>query len=88
MMLQGRVDIVPSDTQYGWHALKTDGDEWESVRTIRSDFFESKKLFPLFTRKNPAYAQFIADWDREIGRMVADGSLRDLHKKHGVAYDR
>lgn len=88
MLLADRVDIVPSDMQYGWFTLKNNIENWQSVRTIDSDFFEKKKLFPVFSKKNPHYVQLVSDWDKSIEKMIADGSLIELHNKHGAAYNR
>lgn len=88
MLLRHRVDIVPSDIQSGWFSLKKNVPKWQSVRTVDSDLFESKKLFPLFTKKNPSHTQFVRDWDTSMENMIKDGSLNTLHKKHDAVMNR
>jgi ABC-type amino acid transport substrate-binding protein len=88
MLLAGRLDIVPSDTIAGWFTLKNRTKKWKMVRTVKTDLFEKKKLFPVFTKKNLNYKQFISDWDASMNQMIVDGSLLELYNKHNVIYER
>ncbi len=87
MLLADRLDIVPSSFYLGEY-FKTQEDKSvvNKVKQIDSDFFEEKKLFPIFNKKNPDYLKLMADYDLQMKEMKADKTLETIYLRHNVPY--
>ncbi|MCD4675477.1 MAG: transporter substrate-binding domain-containing protein [Desulfobacula sp.] len=87
MMIAGRLDIVPSSFYAGIYFLsKKDIGLADKVKRIDSDFFEKKKLFPIFNKQNPDYLKLITDYDFQMEEMTRDGTLEKIYHKHNKRY--
>lgn len=87
MMLVGRVDLVPADLQFGWYYLNQYTESVNQVRTLSTDFFNHKRLYPVFSKHNNGYKDIVRDWDITIEAMKRDGSLEEVYQRHGAIFN-
>lgn len=87
MVIADRLDVVPSSFYGGMHQLINEAKGMEQkVKRIHSDFFDRKKLFPVFSKKNPDHSRLIHDFDAQMEKMKKDGSLKRIYAKHNKPY--
>ncbi|WP_437881974.1 substrate-binding periplasmic protein [Pseudomonas sp. LRF_L74] len=84
MLAAGRVRLVLEDELVAEHYLKLD------TRTIKDDLvflpvlLKSNGLHILVRRSLPDCERIVADFDREIAAMKADGTYLRIYEQHGL----
>lgn len=84
MLAAGRVDLTVEDEYAAKVALSREPDEVrDSVEFLPRSLSENS-LHILVSLKNPDHEKIVADFDKAIAAMKADGSYEKLFKLHGL----
>ncbi|RMQ46587.1 Solute-binding family 3 protein [Pseudomonas cichorii] len=84
MLAAGRVDLALEDEYVARYNLANEPDEVRDRVEFLPDSLNENSLHILVSLKNPRHAQIVADFDREIAAMKADGTYSELFRLHGL----
>ncbi|RAU46453.1 MULTISPECIES: transporter substrate-binding domain-containing protein [unclassified Pseudomonas] len=84
MLAAGRVDLTVEDEYAARFALGHEAEEVRDSVEFLSKSLSENSLHILVSLKNPDHARIVADFDKAIAAMKADGSYDRLFKLHGL----
>jgi polar amino acid transport system substrate-binding protein len=84
MLAAGRVDLTAEDEYVARYNLNLESQSVrDSVEFLPKSLSENS-LHILVSLKNPDHSKIVANFDREIAAMKADGSYDKLFRQHGL----
>jgi polar amino acid transport system substrate-binding protein len=84
MLAAGRVDLTVEDEYAARSALSREPQEIRGEVEFLPKPLSENSLHILVSLKNPDHARIVADFDKAIADMRADGSYAKLFKLHGL----
>ncbi|OUM08923.1 amino acid ABC transporter substrate-binding protein [Pseudomonas syringae] len=84
MLAAGRVDLALEDEYVARYNLALESDEVRNRVELVPGSLSENSLHILVSLKNPNHAKIVADFDREIAAMKADGTYEELLRLHGL----
>jgi polar amino acid transport system substrate-binding protein len=84
MVAAGRVDLALEDEFVARYYLAREPKNIRENLTFLPKSLTENSLHILVSLKNPRHAQIVADFDREIAAMKADGTYDATFKRHGL----
>jgi polar amino acid transport system substrate-binding protein len=84
MLAAGRVDLTVEDEYAARSALSREPQEIRGEVEFLPKPLSENSLHILVSLKNPDHAKIVADFDKAIADMRADGSYAKLFKLHGL----
>ena len=84
MLAAGRVDLAVEDEFVARYYLTLEPKSIREIVAFLPKSLSENSLHILVSLKNPLHEQIVADFDREIAAMKADGSYQAIFKRHGL----
>ncbi|RMO94976.1 Solute-binding family 3 protein [Pseudomonas syringae pv. philadelphi] len=84
MLAAARVDLTLEDEYVARYNLALETDEVRNRVEFVPGSLSENSLHILVSLKNPLHEKIVADFDREIAAMKADGSYEELLRLHGL----
>ncbi|KPW16497.1 Solute-binding family 3 protein [Pseudomonas savastanoi] len=84
MLAAERVDLTLEDEYVARYNLAMEPDEVRDRVEFLPGSLSENSLHILVSLKNPQHAKIVADFDREIAAMKADGTYDELFRLHGL----
>jgi len=84
MLAAGRVELTLEDEYVARFNLSRESPEIRDSVEFLPNSLSENSLHILVSLRNPNHQQIVADFDREIAAMKADGSYAQLLKLHGL----
>lgn len=84
MLAAERVDLTLEDEYVARYNLALEADEVRDRVEFLPGSLSENSLHILVSLKNPHHARIVADFDREIAAMKADGTYEELLRLHGL----
>lgn len=84
MLAAGRVQLTLEDELVAQYHLNSDLREIRDAVELIEPPLSENGLHILMRRSHPLHAQIVAEFDREIQAMQADGSYQRLFRRHGL----
>ncbi|ATV16144.1 amino acid ABC transporter substrate-binding protein [Pseudomonas avellanae] len=84
MLAAERVDLTLEDEYVARYNLALEADEVRDRIEFLPGSLSENSLHILVSLKNPHHARIVADFDREIAAMKADGTYEELLRLHGL----
>ncbi|KPX34889.1 Amino acid ABC transporter periplasmic amino acid-binding protein [Pseudomonas tremae] len=84
MLAADRVDLALEDEYVARYNLGLESEEVRNRVAFVPGSLSENSLHILVSLKNPEHARIVADFDREIAAMKADGTYEELLRLHGL----
>ena len=84
MLAAGRVELTVEDEYAARFALSREPDDVRNNVEFLPKSLSENSLHILVSLKNPDHARIVADFDKAIAAMKADGTYEQLFKLHGL----
>lgn len=84
MLLAGRVDLAVEDEFVARYHLAAEPRSVREKLEFLPKSLSENSLHILVSLKNPAHAEIVAGFDREIAAMKADGTYDEIFTRHGL----
>jgi polar amino acid transport system substrate-binding protein len=84
MVSAGRVDLAVEDEFVARYNLARESRAVRDSLEFLPKSLSENSLHILVSLKNPQHAEIVANFDREIAAMKADGSYEELFRQHGL----
>ncbi|MBP0946853.1 transporter substrate-binding domain-containing protein [Pseudomonas alliivorans] len=84
MLAAERVDLAIEDEYVARYSLSLEAEEVRDRVEFLPGSVSENGLHILVSLKHPKHAEIVADFDREIAAMKADGSYDELFIRHGL----